>query len=272
MMAGIAPLTTDWFDAYALGAALAAILAVAVLAWLASLWLRQVSFVDSLWSIFFVIAAVTFATAADAVTARGTLVLVLLVAWAIRLSVYITLRNRGAGEDRRYQAIRRNNEPGFAYKSLYIVFGLQGALAWFIAWPLLPAIGGASELAWLDGVALALFAVGMVFEAGADWQLARFQSRPDTDSAVLDSGLWRYTRHPNYFGEFCIWWAFYLFAVAAGGAMTILSPLLLSFLLLRVSGVSLLEKDIGERRPAYREYAKVTNAFFPGPRSGIGNR
>jgi steroid 5-alpha reductase family enzyme len=118
----------------------------------------------------------------------------------------------------------------------------------------------------LDAVALALFAIGFFFEAVGDWQLSRFSADEASRGKVLDTGLWRYTRHPNYFGEFCIWWAFWLFAVAAGAWWTIFAPLLMSFLLLRVSGVSMLEKTITSRRPGYAEYVRSTNAFFPGPR------
>jgi steroid 5-alpha reductase family enzyme len=105
---------------------------------------------------------------------------------------------------------------------------------------------------------------GILFESIADAQLAAFKARPDSQGQVMDTGLWRYTRHPNYFGECCVWWGFYLFAVSAGGWWSIVSPLLMTILLLRVSGVTLLEKDIGERRPAYRDYVQRTNAFIPG--------
>jgi steroid 5-alpha reductase family enzyme len=179
--------------------------------------------------------------------------------------VYITKRNRGHGEDRRYQAIRAENEPGFRWKSIYIVFGLQAILAWIIALPLLAATLGTSPLGWLDYTALVLWLIGLFFEAVGDQQLADFKARPENKGKVMDRGLWRYTRHPNYFGEACIWWGYFLFAIAAGGWWTIVSPVLMTFLLLRVSGVALLEKDIGERRPAYRDYIERTNAFFPGP-------
>jgi steroid 5-alpha reductase family enzyme len=104
----------------------------------------------------------------------------------------------------------------------------------------------------------------MIFETGGDYQLARFKADPANQGKVMDRGLWRYTRHPNYFGEFCIWWGYYLIALAAGGWWSIFAPALMTFLLLHVSGVALLEKDIGQRRPAYRDYIARTNAFFPG--------
>nr|WP_242467431.1 DUF1295 domain-containing protein [Thiocapsa imhoffii] len=233
--------------------------------WLLSLKMNDVSLVDSLWSLFFLLIATVFLLGMAEVSERAYLVFFLVAIWAARLSVFITRRNWGHGEDRRYQAIRAENEPGFRWKSLYLVFGLQAILAWIIALPLLAVTLGTSPLGWIDYLAVALWLVGLFFEAVGDQQLADFKARPENAGRVMDRGLWRYTRHPNYFGEACIWWAYYLFALAAGGWWTILSPLLMTFLLLRVSGVALLEKDIGERRPAYRDYIARTNAFFPGP-------
>jgi steroid 5-alpha reductase family enzyme len=243
---------------------LAALLVFGVAGWLLSLPLRNVSIVDSLWSLMFLLAAVVYAAGVE-LQDRGRLALVLTAIWALRLAIHITWRNRGHGEDRRYQAIRANNEPGFAWKSLYIVFGLQAGLAWVISLPLLASITSRAPLNALDAAGVALWLVGLVFEAGGDAQLARFKSDPANAGRVMDRGLWRYTRHPNYFGDFCIWWGLYLVAVAGGGWWAVAGPLLMSVLLMRVSGVTLLEKDIGERRPAYRDYVSRTNAFFPGP-------
>ena len=248
-----------------LSIALAAILAGGVVSWLFSIAKRDVSFVDSLWSLFFLLAAVVFALTSTPLSDRAALVLALVAVWALRLSIYITARNWGKPEDYRYREIRARNEPGFAFKSLYIVFGLQGLLAWFIAFPLYPAISSAAPLGVVDAVAAALWLVGMVFEAGGDYQLAKFKADGDNKGRVLDTGLWKYTRHPNYFGDFCVWWAFYLLSVPAGGWWTIASPLLMSFLLLKVSGVAMLEKTITDRRPGYADYIRRTNAFFPGP-------
>jgi steroid 5-alpha reductase family enzyme len=246
--------------------ALIIILAVSIVSWLFSLIKKDVSFVDSLWSLFFLIAASVFALWNQSLSDRALLVLVLVALWSLRLSIYITARNWDQPEDYRYQSIRANNEPRFAFKSLYIVFGLQGVLAWLIALPLLPAITSDTALNAIDILATLLWIVGFIFEAGGDYQLARFKAQNNSKGRVLDTGLWRYTRHPNYFGDFCIWWSFYLFALASGGWWSIASPLLMSFLLLRISGVAMLEKTIGDRRPEYAEYIRRTNAFFPGPR------
>jgi steroid 5-alpha reductase family enzyme len=199
-------------------------------------------------------------------------VIAVVVLWAARLSGYIAWRNRGEPEDRRYREIRARNEPNFAYKSLYLVFWLQALLAWIVSLPLLAAIAGSRPLNVLDYLGIALALAGLAFESVADWQLAAFRRNPANAAAVMDRGLWRYSRHPNYFGEFCVWWGLYLIAFSAGGWWSVLSPILMSLLLLRVSGVVLLEKSIDERRNAYQAYRARTNAFFPGlPRKAAGH-
>ncbi len=249
-----------WFNG------LGALLVVALIGWLISIPIRNVSIVDSLWSLMFLIAAGVYVASTGAAGPRAILVLILVAIWALRLSVYITWRNHGAGEDRRYQQIRANNEPGFVWKSLFIVFALQAGLAWLISLPLLAAVTSAAPIGTFDVLGVALWALGFMFEAGGDYQLSRFKADPANKGKVMDRGFWRFTRHPNYFGDFCVWWGFYLIAFSAGGWWTIVGPAVMSFLLLRVSGVALLEKDIGERRPQYRDYIRRTNAFFPGPR------
>jgi steroid 5-alpha reductase family enzyme len=238
---------------------------MAVLGWAVATARRNVGLVDILWSLFFLAAALAYALAGRHDGARAWLVLALVAVWALRLAVHLALRNWNAPEDHRYRAIRARNEPGFAWKSLYLVFGLQALLAWLISAPLAAAIAGEGTLGALDALGAALAAFGIVFETIADAQLAAFKADPASAGKVMDRGLWRYTRHPNYFGEFCIAWGLWLFALAAGAWWTVFAPLLMSVLLLRVSGVALLEKDIAERRPAYRDYVATTNAFFPGP-------
>jgi steroid 5-alpha reductase family enzyme len=185
--------------------------------------------------------------------------------WSIRLATFIGWRNFGQDEDFRYQKIRANNEPGFAIKSVYLVFGLQAGLAWVISLPLLAAINSTAPLSWMDALGVMLWLTGLIFEAGGDWQLSRFKRDSANRGKVLDTGLWRYTRHPNYFGDFCIWWGFFLIALSSGAWWSVVGPLVMSILLLKVSGVALLEKDIGDRRPDYNAYIQRTNAFFPAP-------
>jgi steroid 5-alpha reductase family enzyme len=249
--------------AYLLG--LAPIVAAALFTWLLSLFKRNVSIVDTLWALLFLLAAASYAVAAPHLTPRAIGVLVLVAIWALRLSIYITWRNWGGGEDRRYQDIRARNQPHFWLKSLYLVFALQAMLAWIVSLPLYAAITSRSPLGIVDLAGCLLWLLGFCFETLGDWQLARFKADPANRGRVMDRGLWRYTRHPNYFGEFVLWWGLYLLALAAGAWWSIAGPALMSVLLLRVSGVTLLEKDIGERRPGYADYKRRTNAFLPGP-------
>ena len=255
-------------DIYSTG--LAAALALGLVAWLVHIPLRDAGVADSFWALFFMAMGGVYITTAPQVADRSYLVFFLVTLWGARLSAFIIRRNWGHGEDRRYAAMRADHEPRFWWKSLYLVFGLQAILAWVLSLPLHAAILSPAPLGWLDYAALGLWLLGLFFESVGDQQLADFKAHPGNRGRVMDRGLWRYTRHPNYFGEACIWWGFYLFALAAGGWWAIISPVLMTWLLLRVSGVALLEKDIAERRPAYRDYIARTNAFIPGPRRGAG--
>lgn len=237
--------------------------ALGLLTWLNSLRRHDVSIVDSMWPWLIVSPAVVALLRVDTAAPRGLLVLALAGAWALRLSVHITLRHHGQPEDLRYQAIRRRNQPHFEWKSLYLVFGLQTLLAWIVALPLVATVLQPARWHWLDAAGVVLFALGFVFEAVADAQLQRFRDDPAQRGKVLDTGLWHFSRHPNYFGECCVWWGLWLLAGAAGAWWTILSPLLMTVLLLKVSGVTLLEADIGKRRPGYADYVRRTNAFVP---------
>jgi steroid 5-alpha reductase family enzyme len=250
---------------------LAVMVVAVIVVWLLSLAKRNASIVDSAWSLLFVLGAAVYALAAySGATSianqreRLYLVLGLVTVWALRLSGYITWRNWGHEEDARYREIRARNQPNFEFKSLYLVFLLQAFLAWVISLPLLGALLSDARLNAFDIAGGALWLVGMIFEAGGDWQLARFKADPANQGAVMDGGLWRFTRHPNYFGDFCVWWGLYLIAAGAGAWWSVPGPLLMSLLLMRVSGVTLLEKDIGQRRPKYADYIRRTNAFFPG--------
>lgn len=256
----------DW-GAY--GLSFVAILTFAIVFWVISLVRNDVSTVDSLWSLMFLLMLGVYMSVADVAGFRAWLILLMVATWAIRLSAFITIRNHGEPEDHRYQTIRKNTEPNFRFKSVYIVFGLQAALAGFIALPLLFAASGNAPLGWLDYAGVTLWSIGMYFEVVGDHQLKKFRGDSTNQGKVLNTGLWALTRHPNYFGEFTLWWGYYFIALAAGGWWTIVAPLLMTLLLLKVSGVALLESNIKERRPAYAEYVKNTNAFFPGlPKSG----
>ncbi len=242
---------------------------LSLLTWIASVVRHDASLVDRTWSLMIAGPMLVYLWEHVAWAGpRTAAVLGLVVAWAVRLSFYITRRNWGHGEDRRYRAIRERNEPHFALKSLVLVFALQAVLAWIVAMPTLAGMVGTQPFGALDIVGIVMAAAGFAFEAIGDLQMATFRMTPGTRGRLMDTGLWRYSRHPNYFGEALFWWGIWIVALAAGGlaaAWTVLSPLLMTGLLLKVSGVALLEKDIGERRPAYRDYILRTNAFFPGP-------
>ncbi len=240
-------------------------LGLAVLTWIASVVQHDVSLVDRMWALLIVAPAAAYAwILAPGNDARFLVMLGIAVLWAVRLAAYVSWRNWGHGEDRRYQVIRARNEPNFAFKSIYLIFVLQAVLAWLVSTPFLAAAAHPVEWTWLDAVGATIAGVGFVFEAVGDQQLASFKGDAANRGKVMDRGVWRYTRHPNYFGECCVWWGFFLMALACGGWWSLVSPLVMTGLLLKVSGVALLEKDIGERRPEYRDYILRTNAFFPG--------
>jgi steroid 5-alpha reductase family enzyme len=243
--------------------ALIAILAFALSGWLLSFATRHYSHVDSMWSLFIAITAYVTAIFSDELSLRGGLVLTAVTLWALRLSIFLTWRNWGK-EDHRYETIRQNNEPHFWLKSIYIIFAFQGILAWLISYPIYSALSSHTPLQWLDYAGLALFLTGLYWEVLADWQLMQFRARPNHQNAVLNTGLWRYSRHPNYFGEALIWWGFALLAAADGHAFVWFSPVVMTFLLLKLSGVRLMEQTIHQRRPGYHEYVATTNAFIPG--------
>ena len=238
--------------------------------WLLSLVMGRVGIIDAFWGPGFVlIAAFCHWKAMDGGWNRRETVLLSLVAiWGLRLGVHLGIRVFGdPHEDRRYAAMRDKWQPHWWIKSLGIVFLLQGLIMWFVALPVMTAYAtnDANRHISFMVAGILFWAVGVFFETVGDWQLARFRANPDNRSKVMNSGLWGLTRHPNYFGDFAVWWGLWLVGISCGAPVwTIAAPAAMSFFLLKVSGVSLLEKDIAERRPGYAEYVKTTNAFFPG--------
>jgi len=245
---------------------LAAALGLMTAVWILSLAKRDASIIDIFWGSGFVILAWLYVAMSGAETTRGLLVGVLVTLWGLRLSLYILWRNWGMGEDYRYREMRARNPKTFPWRSLVTVFGLQAVLMWAISLPLLQAAWSPSpvRLDWLDWIGVLFFVVGFVFEAVGDWQLARFKSDPANRGRVLNRGLWRFTRHPNYFGDAMVWWGFFSFALATPQSLwTLYSPILMTALLMKVSGVALLEKRLKDVKPGYRDYVARTNAFFP---------
>ncbi|MBE0610368.1 MAG: DUF1295 domain-containing protein [Dehalococcoidia bacterium] len=242
------------------------IIALMVAAWVVSVVIKDASIVDIIWGAGFVLVAWVAFFTGDGYDGRKWLITLLASAWGLRLSTYLYLRNHGKGEDYRYQAMRRHWGPRFPIISLLTVFGLQGVLMFVISMPVQVAqlSGMPDSLTWIDYVGAAVFAFGLGFEAVGDFQLARFKADPANAGRVMDRGLWRYTRHPNYFGDAVLWWGLFLIAAARpANLLVIFSPIIMTFLLTRVSGVPLLEKSLTKRREGYAEYIERTSGFFP---------
>ncbi|MBV9819524.1 MAG: DUF1295 domain-containing protein [Solirubrobacterales bacterium] len=254
--------------------------AIAVAALMLGLWalsvpLRDVSIVDPGWGPAFVLVALVAALAGDGDRARRWLLFALSAVWGLRLGAYLLARKLASPEeDRRYAVQRERRGDAFIPYSLVTIFLLQGLLVLIVSLPVQVAAPRHAALSATALPGIALFAVGLFFEAVGDEQMRRFKADPDNRGEVMDSGLWRYTRHPNYFGDFCVWWGLWLIALPAGGTWwTLVGPVVMSTLLIRVSGAALLEKDIGDRRPGYADYIKRTSGFFPRPpraRAGSG--
>lgn len=241
------------------------ILGLMTLLWLVSLALKNSSIVDVFWGTGFVITNwVYFALTPDGFTPRKWLIAILVTIWGLRLSGYILWRNWGKPEDFRYQAFRKEAGSKWWWQSFLRVFLLQGVLMLIISAPLLAAQRRAAPAHWtlFDMLGVVVWAVGFFFEAVGDFQLGRFKADPANRGKIMDQGVWRYSRHPNYFGDAAQWWGYFLIAAAAGGWWTVFSPVLMTLFLLRVSGVALLEKTL-ETRPGYQAYIERTSAFIP---------
>lgn len=247
-------------------AAAGAALSVMGGAWVASVPLRDVSIADIAWGPCLAAIAWISLAAGDGDHGRALLIALLVTIWAARLAAHVAWRHDG--EDRRYRATRERHGEDFVRRSFLRVVWLQAAVAWVVSLPIQvaasdPTPGAAGALTFAG---LAVFALGLAFEGFADAQLERFKRNPLNDGAVLGGGLWRYSRHPNYFGEACVWWGIWLIALETGSAWwTVIGPALMTFLLVRVSGVALTERTIAGRRPGYDEYVKRTSAFVPLP-------
>lgn len=260
--------------------ALPVLFLVAVATWLISLAIDDVSIVDYIWSLLSLAAASTYAYHAgiDTNLSYVSLAMLVMVAiWALRLTYFLMKRGRNQPEDRRYQVIRKRNSPNFGLKSFYLIFIFQGLIAWIISSIFVPVFDAGSSaetaMSWTlwhsAGVALWLF--GLIFESVSDNQLHAFNQKIVPESKTLNTGLWRYSRHPNYFGEFCIWWAWFIFAIPTASAWIIVAPLVMTFLLMKFSGVGNMENGITTRRPDYQAYIDSTNTFFPWkPRAKVG--
>ncbi len=244
--------------------ALAVIAGATTLLWLVSLPLRDASIVDMYWGFGFLLVAAVVGGATHAASPHAFLSWLLVSMWGLRLTVHLVRRNAGRGEDYRYVEMRAKAGRIFWLTSLVTVFWLQGVVQWIVVWPVVFTIAHGGALGVFDAVGAAVFAVGFFFESVGDAQLAAFRRDPANRGRVCDIGLWRYTRHPNYFGDAMVWWGLWLIACGSpGGWKTVVSPVVMTFLLVRVSGVALLERKLAETRPEFAEYARRTSAFVP---------
>ena len=230
--------------------------------WLISLKKNNVTHVDIMWSLFFVLNTIYFYMTFPP-SLRSTFVVILVLIWGLRLSTYLTIRNWNKPEDARYLKIRQNNEPNFRYKSVYIIFGLQSVLAWIVGSILLIAIENNQPLTWLDILGFSLTLFGIAYESIADYQLMQFKNDIKNRGKLLKSGLWKFSRHPNYFGELLVWWGFFITTLATGNHLNLIAPLLMTFLILKFSGVTLLEANLIKKLDGYNNYKKKVNTLIP---------
>jgi steroid 5-alpha reductase family enzyme len=261
------------FELLALNVAI--LLGLVLILWAISVKIGDVSFIDAFWGAGMgILAVASWLHVPGGPGALGTLIMLMAAAWGFRLGGYLFLRWRKHGEDKRYAMIlKKDREAGrFASAALTRVWLLQAVLLFAVSSPAqvgILASGHPAPIPPLAWAGFALWCVGVFFEWVGDWQLARFKADPAKHGAVLDTGLWRYTRHPNYFGDACAWWGIWLACAAAGwayAAATIIGPLFLTFTLVRWSGAALLERGLAKSKgDAYAEYQRRTSAFIPWP-------
>ena len=256
------------FGHFATGLTLTAIAVVVMMlgAWLVGLKIGRFDVVDTAWGLGFVLVAlVSFIwSSGGGNDTRRVLVVVLTAVWGIRLAIHIALRARGKGEDPRYEAMFARSRYSPAVHALVFVYLTQAVVLLFISLPVQVAMYEPTTINWVAGLGVVVWVVGFFFETVGDWQLQRFRDDPASRGQVMDRGLWRYSRHPNYFGDACVWWGLYLIAAqSVPGALTILSPIVMTFTLAAGTGKPLLEREMAQRRPGYTAYVDQTSGFLP---------
>lgn len=242
------------------------ILVLVTLLWIWSVIIKNVSIVDIFWGLGFVVVNAFYVFMSGELHPRKIVILSLVSIWGLRLAIYLALRNSGKGEDFRYQEFRRNYGPKrYWWFSFFQTFLLQGVLIMIISLPLLGINSSTTsgDLEVLDYIGIAVWLIGFTFEAGGDYQLARFKSDVENKGKVLNTGFWKYTRHPNYFGDSAVWWAYAIFSIAAGSYWQIIGSIVMTILIIKISGVNMLEKTLKNTKPQYRDYIQKTNSFFP---------
>lgn len=248
-----------------------ALILLAVVTWVASTWLEDVSIVDYIWSLLTLLAVCVYGYLSSSKSSMGligTCMVIMVGIWAIRLAYFLVMRGYNKPEDRRYQVIRERHSPNFAFKSLYLIFIFQATVAWMISISFLPVFEMNQEqqnnwTIW-NSMGVFIWIFGFAYESVADHQLHSFNRKLLAPGLTLKTGLWRYSRHPNYFGELCIWWGWCIYALPTGSLWILLAPLIMTYLLVKFSGVGNMEQGITQRRPDYQDYIDSTNALIPG--------
>jgi steroid 5-alpha reductase family enzyme len=242
------------------------IMLIMTLLWVVSVIIKNVSIVDLFWGLGFVFVSIFYFLNTDGYSTRKIILILLVTIWGLRLSIYLAWRNIGKGEDFRYRQFRKKyGEKRYWWISFFQTFLLQGILMWLISVPLLAAqyYNLNNSLGILDYVGIILWIIGLFFETTGDIQLARFKADPANKGKVLNTGLWRFTRHPNYFGDSAVWWGYGFICLASGSYLPVLGSVLMTALIIKVSGVALLEKSLTDQKPQYKEYIEKTSAFLP---------
>jgi len=233
--------------------------------WIVSVVLKNVSIVDMFWGFGFVLVNTFYFFNTESTPAK-IILLVLVAVWGLRLSIYLAIRNIGKPEDFRYQEFRKKyGENRYWWISFFQTFLLQGILMFIISLPLLGVnlYSTSRSLSFLDYVGILIWTIGFIFEAGGDMQLAQFKKNTANKGKVLSTGLWHYTRHPNYFGDSAVWWGFGLLCLSAGSYWLVVGSVIMTLLIIKVSGVALLEKSLKDQKPQYADYIVKTSSFIP---------
>jgi steroid 5-alpha reductase family enzyme len=253
-----------FFEIYLQG--LFIVVAFFTLVWVLSVFIKNASIVDIFWGLGFVLVNGFYFFTTPGFSTLKIITIVLVTLWGLRLSTHIFLRNLGKPEDYRYQQFRKNyGEKRYWWFSYFQVFLLQGFLVWLISAPLLAIsyFAGENQFGIPDILGILIWLVGFTFEAGGDWQLNRFKANPANKGKLLTTGFWKYTRHPNYFGDAVVWWGFAILSVASGCYLPVLSSVLMTWLIVKVSGVSMLERTMKNTKPGFEDYVKRTSPFIP---------
>jgi steroid 5-alpha reductase family enzyme len=240
-------------------------MAMMTLLWVVSIIVRNVSIVDLFWGLGFVLTAGYYFLKTDGSDVRKIIIVILASLWGLRLSFYLAWRNIGEGEDFRYKEFRKKYGKKFWWVSFFQTFLLQGILMWLISAPLLGAqyYGRDNSISFLDYLGIFFWILGFFFETVGDLQLAHFKSNPVNKGKVMNKGLWHYTRHPNYFGDSSVWWGFGFLCLSTGSYLPVLGSVLMTIIIIKISGVGLLEKSLKDKKPGYTEYIEKTSAFIP---------